>query len=171
MVVLFAFLHIAHLHFSIDVMMYGDIRVYDSFRVYSTNKDAVIITDNYGERALHCYEMPDAKFMDEGVAELENGLCRIDIDPIFLETIEPNTPETPFIVHLTAYDWPNLRVKEVGDSYFIIEEKEGLNGIFSWQLSAIRKGGKDLRLERVDDDSILTSNWEDDFIESENQSI
>ena len=122
-------------------------------------------TENYGLRDLSVIEMPESKFMDEGVAELINGLSRIDLDPIFLETIEPNTTETPFIVHLTPYDWLNLRVKEIGDTYFIVEEKDGLSGKFSWQLTAIRKGCAGMRLpERHAEEDYLSSNWEDEFV-------
>jgi len=152
-----------------NIEMDGDVWVNDDFMVLG-DKYAAVPTENYGLRALSVLEMPETKFMDEGVAELINGLCRIDLDPIFLETIEPNTPETPFIVHLTPYDWLNLRVKEIGDTYFIVEEKEGLSGKFSWQLTATRKGYAGRRLDRVDDEDVLTSNWEDDlneFLEQE----
>ena len=148
-----------------NIRMNGNVWVDNNLRVFG-NKNAVVLTENYGLRALSVIEMPEYKFMDEGVAELINGLCRIDLDPIFLETIEPNTPETPFIVHLTPYDWLTLRVKEIGDTYFIVEEREGLSGKFSWQLSATRKGYAGERMRRVDDDEgLLTSNWEDDLNE------
>jgi len=133
-------------------------------------KNAAVTTDSYGQRLLYSYEMPESKFMDEGVAELVNGACRVNIDPIFLETIEPNTAETPFIVHLTPYDWLNLRVAEIGNSYFIVEEKDGLSGKFSWQLSATRKGYAGERMRRVDDGGeLLTSNWEDELLEHAKQ--
>jgi hypothetical protein len=146
------------------IEMHGNVWVNDDFRVFG-GKNAVVPTENYGLRDLSVLEMPEIKFMDEGVGELAGGACRIDIDPIFLETIEPNTPETPFIVHLTPYDWLNLRVKEIGDTYFIVEEKEGLSGKFSWQLTATRKGYAGRRLDRIDDEEVLTSNWEDDLLE------
>jgi hypothetical protein len=86
---------------SSNIEMHGNVWVNDNLRVFGDfmvvgSKDAVVPTENYGLRALSVIEMPETKFMDEGVAELINGLCRIDLDPIFLETIEPNTPETPF---------------------------------------------------------------------------
>ena len=93
------------------------------------------------------YRSHRGKIQDEGMAELENGQCRIEIDPIFLETIEPNTAETPWIIHLTPYNWLNIRVAEIGDSYFVVEEKDGLSGKFAWILSATRKGYKGIRLE------------------------
>lgn len=124
-------------------------------------KNAVVVTKNYGQRLLYSYEMPESKFGDEGVAELVDGICRIDLDPIFLETMEPNTPDTPFIVHLTPYDWLQLRVKEIGDTYFIVEEKEGLSGRFSWQLNGIRKGFAFIRINTTFDEDIEDA-WEDE---------
>ena len=117
-----------------------------NYTAYGT-KNAMVNTENYGKRLLYCIEATEVKFQDEGMAELENGLCRIEIDPIFLETIEPNTAETPWIIHLTPYNWLTLRISEIGDSYFVVEEKDGLSGKFAWTLSATRKGYKGIRLE------------------------
>lgn len=138
-------------------------------KIFATNgiesfgaKNAVVITENYGQRLLYSYEMPESKFGDEGVAELKDGICRIDLDPIFLETMEPNTKETPFIVHLTPYDWLNLRVKEIGDTYFVVEEKEGLSGRFAWQLNGIRKGFAGIRIDTTFDERDIEDAWEDE---------
>lgn len=120
--------------------------IYGDYIAYGT-KNAIVNTDNYGKRLLYCIEATEVKFQDVGMAELENGLCRIEIDPIFLETIEPNTAETPWIIHLTPYNWLTLRISEIGDSYFVVEEKDGLSGKFAWTLSATRKGYKGIRLE------------------------
>ena len=162
-----------HLHAYGDIIMNpgGGYKVYVSGNHFVTgSKNAIMPTDSYGQRLLYSYETPESKFMDEGTAELISGFCRIDIDPIFLETIEPNTPETPFIVHLTPYDWLNLRVAEMGNSYFIVEEKDGLSGKFSWQLSATRRGYAGERMRRVDDGGeLLTSNWEDELLEHAKQ--
>ncbi|WIF94317.1 prophage endopeptidase tail family protein [Caminicella sporogenes] len=113
------------------------------------SKNALVFTENYGDRLMYAYESPESKFFDEGIAKIENGICRIDLDPIFLETIEPHSI-TPYIIHLTPYDWLNLRVAEISDSYFIVEEKEGLSGKFAWKLSAVRKGYAGERMKRVD---------------------
>jgi len=135
-------------------------KVWNGFRVVSGNKDCTVYTKDYNARALSCFEMPSAKFGDEGFAEVKNGICRVDIDPVFLQCLEPNTPETPFIVHLTPYDWLTLRVKEIGESYFIVEEKEGLNGKFAWKLTGFRIGYANERLPECDSPEILDSNWE-----------
>jgi len=130
-----------------EILLYCARTIISGDYVAYGTKNAMVNTENYGKRLLYCIEATEVKFQDEGMAELENGLCRIEIDPIFLETIEPNTAETPWIIHLTPYNWLNIRVAEIGDSYFIVEEKDGLSGKFAWTLSATRKGYKGIRLE------------------------
>lgn len=147
-----------------NIEIAGHVWVADNFRVYGT-KNAVVLTDNYGDRLMYSMEMPELKFEDEGFGELVEGICRIDIDPIFLDTIEPNSEQTPFMVHLTPYDWIQIRVKEIGNSYFIVEEKEGLSGRFAWRMSATRKGYAGVRLERIDDTSVIEEEWENEIIE------
>lgn len=110
-------------------------------------KNAIVNTENYGKRLLYCIEATEVKFQDEGMAEIKDGYCKVELDQIFLETIEPNDKETPWIIHLTPYNWLNIRVAEIGDSYFVVEEKDGLSGKFAWILSATRKGYKGIRLE------------------------
>lgn len=52
------------------------------------SKSAVVGTDSYGERLLYAVEQPEMRFADEGLAFLENSTARIQLDPVFLETIE-----------------------------------------------------------------------------------
>lgn len=110
------------------------------------SKPAIIETESFGRRFVYAIEAPEVRLRDEQLAKLENGVCRIDIDPIFLECIEPHSEETPWLIHLTAYDELSLRVAEVGDSYFVVYEKEGKSGTFAWSLSAIRKGYAGVRI-------------------------
>ncbi|MEC1786092.1 phage tail protein [Schinkia azotoformans] len=133
-----------------DVYIDGRAFFYDGIVVIG-DKPAAVETENYGYRLLFAHEMPQNKFSDEGFAELVNGQVKITLDPIFLETIEPNDIGTEWFIKLHNTDtYLNLRVKEIGDNYFVVEEKDGLNGKFIWSLSGIRKGYKDRRLDIVD---------------------
>ncbi|MEC1726915.1 phage tail spike protein [Schinkia azotoformans] len=133
-----------------DVYVDGRAFFYDGITVLG-DKPAAVETDNYGYRLLFAHEMPQNKFTDERFGELENGQARINLDPIFLETIEPNVEGTEWFIKLYNFDsFLNLRVKEIGSDYFIVEEKDGLNGKFIWSLSGIRKGYKDRRLDVID---------------------
>ena len=114
--------------------------VVDDFYVTGT-KDAVQKTENYGYRSLTARESPEAKYVDEGKACLVNGECRIELDPIFLECIEPNTSETPWLFHLTPLAPLNLYVAEIGETYFVVKDvNNALEGEFCWAVSGIRKG-------------------------------
>ncbi|WP_434642783.1 hypothetical protein PQ692_00420 [Thermoanaerobacterium thermosaccharolyticum] len=114
--------------------------VVDDFYVTGT-KDAVQETENYGYRSLTARESPEAKYVDEGKACLVNGECRIELDPIFLECIEPNTSETPWLFHLTPLAPLNLYVAEIGETYFVVKDvNNALEGEFCWAVSGTRKG-------------------------------
>ncbi len=73
-------------------------------------------------------------------------MARVDLDPIFLETIEGE-----YLVHLTPYGDASLYVVEVGREYFVVRAREGdPEAIFAWRLSAHRKGYAGVRLEATD---------------------
>jgi hypothetical protein len=112
--------------------------------IYSGSKSNVEITENYGIRTLVVRESPDHKYIVEGVGEITNGTCRIDIEPMFLECIEPNTVAR-WIVQLTPYAQASLWVSEIADTYFVassdIDQIE-----FAWTLSAYRKNFADIYL-------------------------
>lgn len=132
---------------SAEILLYCARTIISGDYVAYGTKNAMVNTENYGKRLLYCIEATEVKFQDEGMAEIKDGYCKVELDQIFLETIEPNDKETPWIIHLTPYNWLNIRVAEIGDSYFIVEEKDGLSGKFAWILSATRKGYKGIRLE------------------------
>ena len=49
------------------------------------SKNCRQVTAHYGSRFLSAYEMPTAYFGDVGEGTVENGTCRIEVDPILLE--------------------------------------------------------------------------------------
>lgn len=118
--------------------------------LYATgSKNAVQYTDSYGYRLLYARESPECRYIDEGFGILENGECRIQLDPIFLECIEPNTDQTPWYIHVTPYADVDLFVAEVGPDYFIVREKGGgttSGARFAWLLSAVRRGYAGVRI-------------------------
>jgi len=79
-------------------------------------------------------------------------VCRVDIDPIFMECIEPHTMDSKWHIHLTPYDDVSLYVAEIGDSYFIVKERNSGNTTgaeFTWSLSATRKNYAHIRFMEV----------------------
>lgn len=86
------------------------------------------------------------RFSDEGLARLRNGVARVELDPVFLETIEGD-----YLVHVTPYGDASLYVAEIGQDYFVVKARDGdPNVTFAWRLSAIRKGYVGVRLEAAD---------------------
>jgi|SRR3990172_3992792 len=106
-------------------------------------KSGVVETSS-GERKLYALESPTVRFIDEGFGTLNDGALRIDMDQIFMETIEG-----PLLVHLTPYGPANLYVEEIGENYFVVKSLSGDDVDFGWYASAFRKGYSDVRLEQA----------------------
>ncbi|SFR16806.1 phage tail spike protein [Desulfoscipio geothermicus] len=144
-------------------------KVLGNFAVIGGAKDAIQETLSYGQVHLSVRESPDVRFVDEGKGELVNGECKINLDPIFLECIEPDAENTPWFIRLTPYGDFCLKVDKIGADYFIVRQVGGGtdSGQFVWILSAVRKGYAGRRFEKEQDpatDPVLTSNWEDELI-------
>ena len=108
-------------------------------------KSAIVQTATFGKRKLYAIESPGVYFLDEGIARLEDGVVQVDLDPIFLETIEGE-----YLVHVTPYGDASLYVAQIGRGYFVVKAREGDPDVaFAWQLSAHRKGYAGIRLEEV----------------------
>jgi hypothetical protein len=108
----------------------------------SGSKNAIIDTEHYGKRKTYCMEATTVRFYDEGKDTLINGEKRIDLDPIFLETIEGE-----LYIHITSYGPASLYISEKGTNYFVVKSIQGNDVEFYWMVSAIRKGYTDIRLE------------------------
>jgi hypothetical protein len=118
----------------------------DGDLVATGTKSAVVATESYGERKLYAFEQATNRFGDEGQAELVDGTARVDLDPVFLETVEDN-----FLIHLTPYGDASLYVAEIGAAYFVVQARAGSadDVRFAWKLTASRSGYEDVRLEEV----------------------
>lgn len=117
--------------------------------------------------AFAARESPDIRYIDENRATLVNGECRIDVDPIFLECVSPNSDESPWLIQLTPTS-PEILYYEIGDTYFIVKSSDVTSNFkFSWNLSAIRKGLASMRFQqsRLEESYLLTDNWEDTLME------
>ena len=112
----------------------------------SGTKQRVVSTKNYGDVGLNAYETPRPTFADTGHARIgEDGLCYIDIDQVFLETIDHTHDYRHF---LTKYGQGDLWIKESNVDYFIIEGTPNLE--FDWKIEAIQKDYNIHNLEKVD---------------------
>lgn len=127
---------------NIDIhYVYGDMHV--SGHISSDDsKSAKQSTESYGDRFLYARESPDVRYVQEGNAHLINGEARINLDPIFLECIEPNSELTPWVPSLTPGEpIQGLYVGQIDSAGFVVKEPTATSSaLFFWGLSAVRKG-------------------------------
>jgi hypothetical protein len=122
----------------------GDAWMRGSFQAGGT-KSAVVEAGNYGQRKLYAIEAPDVRFSDQGLARLNDGVVRVNLDPVFAETIEGE-----YLIHVTPYGDASLYVAEIGRDYFIVRARDGDPDVaFAWMLTATRKGYSGVRLEEA----------------------
>ncbi|MEC1778393.1 phage tail protein [Schinkia azotoformans] len=150
--------------YSNEFYVAGNIYAYGQLRAYGS-KPAIVDTDSFGQRFFYAIESTEVRFSDQGLSSTENGEVRISLDPIFIEAIETHSEETPWLIRLNKYDDVDLYISEIGNDYFVVKERNGKSGKFTWELSAIRKNYKNVRLDQYDEvDDVLTSNWEDELV-------
>lgn len=117
-----------------DITATGNLEVYGS-------KNRIVTTENYGKRLLNAYETATPYFGDIGsnITD-ENGYCKIEIESIFKETIETDY----YKVFIQECGEGHLYIKKY-DDYFEVIGTPNLN--FDWEIKAIQKGYKEVRLE------------------------
>lgn len=109
-------------------------------------KSRVVETGNYNDRLLYCYETPSPLFGDIGEAVIdEDGLCYVDIDDIFSETI---AEKIEYQVFLQKEGEGDCWIAEKSCRYFVIQGTPELK--VAWELKAKQKGYELTRLEQPD---------------------
>lgn len=109
--------------------------LFKGYLTCSGGKNRLMETNNYGERLLYCYEMPSAMFGDIGQGQIdEEGICVVDINDIFGETIS-NAVE--YNVFLQKEGKGDCWIADKQGGYFVVEGTPNLK--FSWELKARQK--------------------------------
>ena len=109
-------------------------------------KSRTVKTKNYSERLQYCYEMASPMFGDIGHGVVGNdGLCYVDIDSIFAETIDTIQQ---YYVFLQPYSDKPLFVKEKTENYFVVCGEP--NAEFDWEIKAKQS---DFPIERLEENS------------------
>ena len=112
--------------------------------IISGSKSRLAKTKSYNDRLLYCYEMPSPIFGDVGHGVIgKDGLCYIDIDQIFFETVDMNQS---YQVFLQSYSEGNVYVIEKQPQYFIVKGEP--NTEFDWELKAKQL---DFPIERLEE--------------------
>lgn len=124
-------------YFGADTYVYGRLGC-------SGTKSRVVKTKNYSERLLYSYETPTPLFGDIGEAQLdESGICYVDIDDIFSETI---ASKVEYQVFLQAEGNGTCYVSEKTQRYFTIQGTPNLK--VAWELKAKQRDYDMIRLEQ-----------------------
>ena len=120
----------------------GSLEITHDLTVFGT-KNRLVITDNYGKRLLNAYETATPYFGDIGSNTTDdNGYCKIEIEDIFKETIELDN----YKVFIQECGEGHLYVKKYTD-YFEVHGTPNLE--FDWEIKAVQKGYKDVRLKEA----------------------
>ncbi|WP_158738616.1 phage tail protein [Alteribacillus sp. YIM 98480] len=121
------------------IRMMGSVNVDDDFSV-DGSKNA-IVPSSIGDILINAYETAEYYFGDIGRAEVVEGACTIEIDPLFKETV--NT-DIDYEVFLTPRGKGLIYVADQDANSFTVE---GDDIPFSYEIKAKRKGYEDVRLE------------------------
>lgn len=129
--------------------IYNGINLYTDFignRIYSKGtKSRLVDTNNYGSRALYCYEMPTPYFGDIGSGKINSeGFCTVLIDGIFNETVNSNVEYQVFLQKEGPGD---LWVEQKEFTHFVVKGTPNLS--FAWEIKAIQKKYETLRLDDI----------------------
>ena len=110
-------------------------------------KNAVVRTENHGDRMLYKTESPEVWFEDFGSGELANGLATVELDPIYLETVTIDDAHPLRVVVTVTGPSPGVFV-EKSSRGFTVRELSGGRGCatFDWRVAAKRTGLEDARL-------------------------
>lgn len=118
------------------------IRLNGDTYVYGT-KNAIVPTSN-GMAAINAYETAEYFFGDIGKSKTDkNGQVLIQLDPLFLETVNTSIP---YHVFVSPYENANVWVEQMDQNSFLVKSSKPFIE-FSWEIKAKRKGYEDDRLE------------------------
>lgn len=123
------------------VAVFGRLRVEGTFDVTGT-KSRAVDTKDYSERLLYAYETASPMFGDVGEGIIgEDGLCYVNIDPTFIETISTAS----YQIFLQAYGDGKCYVLERNSTYFVVSGEPNLS--FGWEIKAKQADYDQNRLE------------------------
>lgn len=120
----------------------------------SGTKSAVVETEEYGRVKLYAVESTENWFEDFGSSTLDKGVARVDLNPIFVETVNSAEPYHVTVTP-TCKEPALLFVSERKERSFTVQGVS-LRGApsgcsFEYRVTAKRKGYEDIRLERMEE--------------------
>ncbi|AAK79090.1 hypothetical protein BJV85_002881 [Clostridium acetobutylicum] len=108
-------------------------------------KHRTVKTKCYGKIGLNAYETADCLFGDVGESKLVNGTSTIELDKVFLETV--NTKDCSYQVFLTKYGKGDIWVEERNPTNFTVKGTTDIK--FTWEIKAKQKYYEKCRLPEI----------------------
>ncbi len=106
-----------------------------------------VVTTSEGEALLSVIESPEVWFEDFGEGQLINGRTRIELDPLFLETVTINDQHPMKVFVQLNDDCRGVFVKRSKTGFDVTELQGGTsNAAFDYRVVAKRKGYENARL-------------------------
>lgn len=103
-----------------------------------------VVNTSQGKVRIAAYETTEPYFGDIGETRTdENGQARIDIDPLFAETVNTSCP---YQVFLQPYCDGDFYITERKNNYFVVNGTP--NGTFGYEIKARQKGYEKTRLSK-----------------------
>ena len=125
----------------LPVQIKGGLMVEGDFDVENGSKNRVVNTSQ-GKVRIAAYETAEPYFGDIGEGKTdENGQARVDIDPLFAETVNTSCP---YQVSIHPYCKGSFYVAERAEDHFIVKGPK--NGTFGYEIKARQKGYERRRL-------------------------
>jgi hypothetical protein len=110
-------------------------------QIASGTKSAVVRTTTSGHRLCYTMESPEVWFEDVGEGQLIAGKARIELDPLFLETVTINANHPMKVFIQLEGDCKGTYVQKGDVNFDVIELQGGTsNAAFSYRVLAKRKG-------------------------------
>lgn len=114
-------------------------------------KNAIVRLDDGDWRKLYVEEAAEVYFNDHGSAQLENGRCFVQYEPLFRQTVTMTSEHAPMIFVQMNGETNGVYVEKTENGFWVIENERGVsNARFDYRIMAKRKGYEDHRLEKTD---------------------
>jgi len=129
---------------TLGVFIQGDL-------VVTGQKSSAFRTQNHGRRRLYAVEAAECWFEDFGRARLQKGSARVELDDVFMETV--NT-KRDYVISLTPLDPTSkgLAVAAQDERGFTVQELGGGTGTYSftYRVSVRVRGEEHRRLDQIE---------------------
>ena len=114
--------------------------------LYVSGSKNAVVPSSKGYIAINAYETAEYYFGDIGENQTDKqGVKIINLDPLFLETVNTNVP---YQVFLSSYDDAKVWVFARNNNMFIVKSDKP-NVKFAWEIKAKRKDYENVRLKTV----------------------